>query len=302
MTKKLLSNIFWFFIVPFYNLIYYFINKSNVILITGWSLNIGNKVYKRNFGDDIAYDIVRYLSNDPKKKVLNIRCILFGKHLKQSNYAIIGSIINSDFCNSKTIIYNAGIIEEPLNLKYTPREILSVRGPLSRNCLVENNINCPDIFFDSSFLLKQMYQPKVEKKYKIGLIPHTFEEEFIPLKDLCDKFDSIVVISVRKYNNWRDVIDKICECEIILSSSLHGIIVSDVYNVPNKFVKLYYKEIRKQFKFVDYCLSVNRLDKEQLDLTNLNDISLDVRNYILKYQHIKVDTNKLLDINPFKKY
>lgn len=54
MTKKLLSNIFWLFIVPFYNLIYYFINKSNVILITGWSLNIGNKVYKRNFGDDIV--------------------------------------------------------------------------------------------------------------------------------------------------------------------------------------------------------------------------------------------------------
>lgn len=47
-------------------------------------------------------------------------------------------------------------------------------------------------------------------------------------------------------------------CKKILSSSLHGLIVSDAYNIPNRMIKFSNKINGDGTNFTDYFLSVKR--------------------------------------------
>ena len=59
-------------------------------------------------------------------------------------------------------------------------------------------------------------------------------------------------------DNYKSVIDQIVSCEYVISSSLHGIILAESYNVP----AIYFngKPGRQQFKFKDYYLGTGRTD------------------------------------------
>ena len=35
--------------------------------------------------------------------------------------------------------------------------------------------------------------------------------------------------------DWKTVVDEMTSCKAILSSSLHGLVVSDAYSIPNAF-------------------------------------------------------------------
>ena len=93
------------------------------------------------------------------------------------------------------------------------------------------------------------------------------------------------------------VVDQICSCKYIASSSLHGIIAADAYNVPSLYIKFSDKVKGKGFKFRDYFGSVGGSDTEpQLYLKKLmvDDIYRSISNY-----KIDIDLNELLDVCPF---
>jgi pyruvyltransferase len=52
-------------------------------------------------------------------------------------------------------------------------------------------------------------------------------------------------------------IDEILECEFIASSSLHGLIASDSYGIPNVRLKISDQIIGGDFKFEDYYEGVS---------------------------------------------
>ena len=51
-----------------------------------------------------------------------------------------------------------------------PQKVLAVRGPLSRNYLLENGVDCPDVYGDPALLFPKYYKPHIYKKYKLGII------------------------------------------------------------------------------------------------------------------------------------
>lgn len=61
-----------------------------------------------------------------------------------------------------------------------------------------------------------------------------------------------------------DFVNQLCSCEYIFSSSLHGLIIADAYNIPNKRAIFGNKLIGGDFKFNDYELS-----KGDIDITGL---------------------------------
>lgn len=198
-----------------------------------------------NFGDYITPFIYETLFK--KKPILDIN----GGKNKEDVVLGCGSILESSKNNS--IIWGSGFIMENQTIS-KPKNILSVRGPLTRNRLLKLGINCPESYGDIGLILPYFYYPEVKKKYKLGIIPHYIDK--IKFSEIYKNNDeNVKIIDVTE--PIQNVINDILECEMTISSSLHGIIVSHAYNVKCMWIQLTDKIKGKTFKYRDYYGSIN---------------------------------------------
>ena len=202
-----------------------------------------------NWGDDISKKLVELIN--PYTKVI-IRKYSYNIR-KKDDIACVGSIITW-MTTPQTIIWGSGVVypQKPISAK--PQKVLAVRGPLTRNYLIEKGIDCPKIFGDPALLFPFYYKPIIKnKKYKIGIIPH-FRDKNNPLLNKFRNDSAVTIIDVTDIHPWTKFIDEINQCENIISSSLHGIIISDAYKVPNRWIEFVGGE-KKAFAFHDYLQS-----------------------------------------------
>jgi pyruvyltransferase len=105
----------------------------------------------------------------------------------------------------------------------------------------------------------------------------------------------VKIIDIEKPIN--DVVDQICSCRFIASSSLHGIIMADAYKVPSAWLEFSEGVVGSGFKFRDYFASVGRDDEMPLkvnDKTTIDDIIGSMHD-----QKARIDLGELLDACPF---
>ena len=225
------------------------LDKNNIKINTWTQRTAEGKLINRNWGDDINYWFL------PK---------IFGKNLvdyKKTgglNYSMIGSIVNL-YIDKNTVVWGSGVQVER-ELMETPKKVCAVRGPLTRRYLLERGIKCPEIYGDPSLLLPYYYYPDKKKKFKIGLIPH-WSSLNSPIVKKLEKNKDVLIIKMKDYNKWTDVIDEILSCKYILSESLHGLIMAEAYNVPNVWVDITLKN-KYDIKYHDFFLSTG-LDREK---------------------------------------
>lgn len=136
------------------------------------------------------------------------------------------------------------------------------------------------------------------KKYKIGIILHKNDIGNEYVIRFVKENEFVTLIDIQNYRNWCDVIDKIQECELIVSSSLHGIIFSDAYKVPNVWVKFSDETFDGSFKYLDYMMSVGR--QERVPVKWGENMSLE-KMYELREAYIPIsfDVAPLLSVCPF---
>lgn len=270
------------------------------IIVNSFLKQIGgrDKIKHSNFGDDLNYYLVKELSG---KNVICYNNLLF-KYcgIKICNLLCIGSIIGM-LSDNKTIVWGAGAIEcMPLNSKNKPSKVLAVRGPLTREYLIKYGIDCPKIYGDPALLLPLLYMPKSRHKiYKIGVIPHYVDLDSHVVNEFVKKGNgTIKLINVVNYTDWHDIIDEICSCEFIISSSLHGLIVSDAYNIPNVWVKFSSKIWGHDFKYHDYYASVHKDNVLPKIIKTISDIDnlFDLKD---KWRPINIDLTDLKRTCPF---
>lgn len=244
------------------------------------------QLHHSNWGDDLNYYLIEELSG--KNIVFKNNSIIYG--FCKKNYLCIGSAIEW-MCDEHTVVWGSGAMFGTERLMHHPKEVLAVRGALTRSLLLANGVDCPEIYGDPALLLPRVYNPqRIGKKYRIGVIPHIQDLSNPILLRYIQENDDAVLINLKNYGVWTDVIDMILQCEFVISSSLHGLIISDAYGIPNVWVSFSDKVSGGSFKYLDYFSSVHKQCKSSLpiyDYETICKISI----------HDCIDAEKMVDLD-----
>lgn len=207
-------------------------------ILVDWSKRLNN------FGDILNPHIIEYFSS---KKIINVR----SDYCQSEHMLAIGSVL--DRANKNSIVWGSGYISENSRFVENPKQILAVRGPKTRQLLLKQNVECPEVYGDPALLLPKIYHQHKKTKYLLGVIPHYIDKKN---QWLINQQESVKIIDIQNPNPY-EVVDQILECNNIISSSLHGLIVADAYKIPSLWVQFSTKITGGSFKFQDYYKSIN---------------------------------------------
>lgn len=178
--------------------------------------------------------------------------------------------------------------------------VAAVRGELTRKRLEKIlNVKLDVPTADGGLLASLLVKRPVEKKYSVGIIPHFKERDEFRFQELLDYYDKSILIDVTE--DPLLVIKKISQCEIILSSSLHGLVVADSFGIPNKRLVLTDKLMGDGYKFDDYYsafgVSSNYFDLNKSGYPQINQV---IDDYKISFKEVERKQNEL--INSFSKF
>lgn len=239
----------------------------NTLLIkTCYAADSSGRPTNYNWGDDINY---YFFSLATGKQICLCPDTRLSRIANLPNYIFIGSTITF-FGMWNSTIWGAGLIndQQGLTIKSRPRKILAVRGPLTRQWLLDRGIPCPTVYGDPALLLPQLYRPAVpEKSFHLGVIPHYIDIDNPAVRRLA-AFPRSTLIPVQNYAHWLDFIDQINRCDLILSSSLHGLIVAEAYGIPAIWAEFGAYPPGWEFKFRDFYASIGKPRSAFLPVTS----------------------------------
>lgn len=295
--KRILINIYYIivlFLPGIFAELFIRIRHKNIISLKCYLDTRWGFFHKQNWGDDMNLYLADLWFD---KKIINYATSVISWFLFKENFSLIGSVLQA--ANEHTIVWGSGLLYEHLYPQKQPKKILAVRGPFSRNVLLKHGLQCPEVYGDPILLLPKYYVPQVEKKYKIGVIPHIHDENNTILTAYTSQNKDVHIISMGHYEHWQDVVNDIVSCDIILSSSLHGLIISDAYNISNVWIEFESQTEEKKFKFYDYFASVKRGTKEPVIVNSIGDIQTATEK-VVDFTPIDIDLEPLIKSCPFK--
>lgn len=273
------------------SVIYLLIPQSKKIVLNSWIETNYGILKNRNLGDELSYHLIKELTN---KTIIDFNTLWKGFY--PQNLLFIGSLVE-DFVTPQTIIWGSGAISGKKNISHKPYKVCAVRGKLTRDYLLKQNIECPEVYGDPALLLPLVYTPKVKKKYKLGIIPHIVDQNENSILRLSKLDKNIKIINFSNYKDWHSVIDQINECHCIISSSLHGLIISDAYKIPNIWIKVSDKIIGGNFKYLDYFSGVGRICLNPV-LINENTTIEELMENLQEYTPITFDYKPFIEASP----
>src|SRR5690606_13580125 len=103
---------------------------------------------------------------------------------------------------------------------------------------------------DGGIITPYLFDKPFEKRYQVGVVAHMDEQNHPTFKRVMEYHKGSVFINLR--HDPIEVIKQIAECEIIISSSLHGLIVADSFNIPSQWIIVTDALKGDGFKFADY--------------------------------------------------
>jgi pyruvyltransferase len=212
-----------------------------------------DKFNKKNFGDALNPELFSKISGGEVVSAGNVLNLI-----NRPVFCFIGSILDN-IKQKNAIICGAGFQRKESFLKRAPKAILAVRGPLSRNIILKQGYDCPEVYCDPALLLPFYYpKDKTNRLYNVGIIAHYADKALLDKSNIVSGNLTYSIIDIE--DDIDSVIDKICEVDCVLSSSLHGLIVAHAYGIPATWLKLSDNVIGGDFKFRDYYYSVGADD------------------------------------------
>jgi len=174
--------------------------------------------------------------------------------VEQTNVLLIGSLMS--WADANTLVCGTGMLAPDQLPKVAPREFLSVRGPLSAYFLRKVGFEVPERFGDLGILAGDFVEGAGNPEHRIGVILHHSEkwmEKKICRRNFGLRQDVFLIdITADPIN----VLMQIRRCEMIFSSSLHGIIFAHRLGRPAAWLEVSDRIAGKGFKFFDYFMSL----------------------------------------------
>lgn len=227
---------------------------------------------KRNFGDDLSPILLEFATGrsvrfaGPKKSdVIGVGSILQLIASKKRAREIFGSRLIS-LRRLRPVVWGSGTtgmgadgISDLTDIASWHLDIRALRGPATEKKLGVR----AKVHGDPALLASLIWPSKSIKTHQLGIVPHYTDMNSPKLAALMEQFPDAKVISVE--NEISQVIREISSCEVIFSSSLHGLIVADSFSIPNYRLILEGHLTGGDFKFMDYADGIGRPDISALD-------------------------------------
>lgn len=214
--------------------------------------------YSHSFGDAMLPELLRRMVYKPIRAINGYREErVAGVHL-----LAVGSIFHHAM--SGDAIWGTGI--NPVRQKRLPPgfkvDIRAVRGPLTRAFVVDElGLDCPEIYGDPAQLLPKYFpefQASPEQEH-IVIAQHR-DEEFIR-SNWSDFSAYNVFLCQHPRMPWRRVVDQILTSRLVVSSSLHALIIAEAYGIAARWwhnADLPSSRTEGRFKYNDYYASTGR--------------------------------------------
>ena len=258
-------------------------------------------VYRKPYSNsNFIKDILRFVKSLLLKRTINKSILMYSPFHKV--LISIGSILEE--ATNNTIVWGAGIGSRYVNIR--GGEFAAVRGPFSQERLKELNFIAPQAIGDPAILLPLIYPVIQQKtaKNKIGIIPHIVD--FNQIKEVFSHTNirNISIIDLSSCD-IEGTIEEITSCNWVLSSSLHGLIVSHAYNIPA--IWFVQNDLAGDgVKFADYFRSVNIQEYSPIIITEdlfsqegINVLFQKLKNHSLPNLDLKKIQASLLKSAPF---
>ena len=214
-----------------------------------WNWIKSNGEIVENFGDRLSYELVSRIVGHDIQTIIN-------ETSNERKLIAIGSILNS--ANNDDVVWGSGF------LTYTGKnndlknlDIRSVRGPRTRKILKEVfNKDAPEIYGDPALLFPYFFpefKRSKQPKYDYVVVPHMSQGD-----SLSNHNDERVV---KPTEDWRVVVTKITNAKLVISTSLHGIIIAESFGIPARLLNAngyFQKKPYLIFKYEDYYYGTKR--------------------------------------------
>jgi pyruvyltransferase len=196
-----------------------------------------------NFGDYLSSVIVTKIAADAD-------CFLDEERSSPVRLLAVGSILH--FARDGDVIWGSGLNGKVAVERHVFRwlDVRAVRGPLTRDFLTRRGIDVPEVFGDPGILVAELLRTRFPKpsgpKTPVAFVPN--------LHDLSkmDGWENVI----SPLDPWSTVIRRISRTSLVISSSLHGLVVADAFGIPCTYLRL--SERENVLKYEDYVFGVGR--------------------------------------------
>lgn len=234
------------------------LSMQKTIQVYGWQPSDGI-----NFGDEIGFDIVHRLAERFKSGARVVR----SAHRGPNKLLAVGSIIQ--VAGYKDVIWGSGINGKtwiPSSIGSLQLNVAAVRGPITRQALLQNGVHCPEVYGDPGLLYPILFNNEIMRErqsilsYFERMNLRVPKRIFIPnlndLKFYAPELDTLNGLHlVRPSLSAAKVAAYISLADEVYSSSLHGVVFADVMGKPVQLVPSRFEAL---LKYDDYFLGTGR--------------------------------------------
>lgn len=205
-----------------------------------------------NFGDLLGPLVVDYMKE--QGNVTNLSAV------NNTRLLTIGSILH--FAKDNDVIWGTGVngkIPSGSHV-FNDLDVRAVRGPLTREFLIQRGIYTPEIYGDPGLLIPLVF-PHLKELSEKPKFEYTFIPNYNDVQFLENKKN---VFSPR--SGMMRCLERIAQSKLVVGSSLHAIIIADALGIPARLIK---SNIENEFKYNDYYYGTGRMNFSYA--TNLED-------------------------------